>query len=105
MSRHGRMEAYLHELLTSPLDGCKCLASRPGRFIHKETAPGTHLIEKWMDPQRRSEVSEEKKINFFPCWESNPDSQTIQLIASRYPGTSSYIPRGSNQKEQVERDM
>jgi hypothetical protein len=55
MSRYGRMEAWLHKFLTSPLDGGKCLAPRPGRFIHKEIAPGTYIIEKWTDPQRRSE--------------------------------------------------
>jgi len=38
------------QYLTSALDG-EWSASRPGRFIHREKAPGTHWREAWWAPE------------------------------------------------------
>jgi hypothetical protein len=38
------VEAKLHAFLTSALDGGEWSASRPGRFIPRGRAPGTHWI-------------------------------------------------------------
>jgi hypothetical protein len=44
----GEMEAQLHAFLTSALDGGEWSASRPGRLIAGERAPGTHGIGGWV---------------------------------------------------------
>jgi hypothetical protein len=45
------VEVWLHEFLTSALDGGEWSASRPGRFIPRETAPGTHWNGGWVGPR------------------------------------------------------
>jgi hypothetical protein len=42
MDANNEMQAYFHFLLASTLDEVKWLASRTGRFIPGERAPGTH---------------------------------------------------------------
>jgi hypothetical protein len=48
LNKHHAMKAYWgveverHAFLTSALEGGERSASRPGRFIRRERAPGTH---------------------------------------------------------------
>jgi hypothetical protein len=42
---------------TSALDGGECSASRPGRFIRKKRAPGTHCIRGWVGPRAGQKCS------------------------------------------------
>jgi hypothetical protein len=42
MKPYGGMDVYIHDFLTSALVGGEWSASRLGRFIPGERAPGTH---------------------------------------------------------------
>jgi hypothetical protein len=44
---YGGVDVYIHLFLTSALAGGEWSASRPGRFIPGERAPGTHWIGSW----------------------------------------------------------
>jgi hypothetical protein len=48
--------------LTSALDGGEWSVSRPGRFIPRERAPGTHCIGGWVDPRAVLDAVVKKKI-------------------------------------------
>jgi hypothetical protein len=48
--------------LTSALDGGKWSASRPGRFIPRERAPGTHWRGGWMGPRAVLDAVVKRKI-------------------------------------------
>jgi hypothetical protein len=50
----GRVEVYLHAVLTSALDGCEWLDSRPGHFIPSERSPQYTLGMKLDWPQSQS---------------------------------------------------
>jgi hypothetical protein len=54
MKSYWGREVYVHEFLTSALDGGELSASHPVRFTPRERAPGTHWIESWVGPQSRS---------------------------------------------------
>jgi hypothetical protein len=49
MKAYRGVDVWIHILLTSTLVGGEWSASRPGRFIHGERAPGTHWIGGWVD--------------------------------------------------------
>jgi hypothetical protein len=49
--------------VTSAIDGGEWSASRPGRFTHRERAPGTHWIGGWVG---RKWIHPEKKSGEFP---------------------------------------
>jgi len=72
--------------LTSALDGSEWSASRPGRFISRERAPGTYYIGVWVGPRAGLDAVAKRK-NSLPCLrrESNPGrrvrSPGIVLIA------------------------
>jgi hypothetical protein len=51
MKAYGRVDVWIHILLTSALAGGEWSASRPCRFTLGERAPGTHLIGGWVDPR------------------------------------------------------
>jgi hypothetical protein len=51
MKAYGGMDVYIHIFLTSALVGGEWSASRPGRFNPGGTAPGTHWIRGWVDPE------------------------------------------------------
>jgi hypothetical protein len=59
------MELKLHAFLDlgSALDGGKWSASRPGRFIPRERAPGTHWIGGRAGPITGLDVVVKRKIN------------------------------------------
>jgi hypothetical protein len=65
--------------LTSALDGGEWSASRPGRFIPKEKAPGTHRIAGWVGPRAILDTVVKRKIP-SPCRESNPRTPIVQPI-------------------------
>jgi hypothetical protein len=60
--RTGRMEVYLHALLTSALDGGEWSASRCGRFTPRERAPYTHWRGGWVVPTDGLDAVVKRKI-------------------------------------------
>jgi hypothetical protein len=58
----GEVELLLHAFLTSVLDGDEWSASRPGRFILEERAPGTHWIDGWVGPSVCMEAIKKSKV-------------------------------------------
>jgi hypothetical protein len=68
---------------TSALEGVKWSVSRPGRFIPRERAPGTHWVGGWVVPRAVLDAAVKRKIP-SPRWESNPRTPIIQPVAQRY---------------------
>jgi hypothetical protein len=68
--------------LTSALDGDEWSASRPGRFIARESAPGTHWIGGWVGPRAVLEAVVKRKIP-SPRRESNPRTPIVQPVKQR----------------------
>jgi hypothetical protein len=66
-------EVQFHAFLTCALEGGEWSASRPGRFIEREGASGTHLILGWV---RSGHGGEEKNSQPLP----GPEP----LVAQRY---------------------
>jgi hypothetical protein len=48
--------------LISAIDGGEWSASRPGRFTHRERAPGTHWIGGWVGPRATLDAVVKRKI-------------------------------------------
>jgi hypothetical protein len=70
--------------LTSALDGGeRRSASRPGRFIPSERAPGTHWIGGWVGPTAILDAVVKRKIP-SPHRESNPRISIVHPVAQRY---------------------
>jgi hypothetical protein len=69
--------------LTSALDGGEWSASRPGRFISRERASGTHWIGGWVCPRAGLDAVVKRKIP-SPRLESNPRTPIVQPVAQRY---------------------
>jgi hypothetical protein len=80
LTEHHAMKAYwgsggVPRIFTSALDGGEWSASRPGRFIRRERAPGTHWIGGWVGriagphPVVKIEISS-------PYRDSNPQSSS-----------------------------
>jgi hypothetical protein len=63
--------------LTSALDGSEWSASRPGRFIPRERAPGTHWIGGWAGPRAILDAMVKRKIP-SPQRESNSRTPIVQ---------------------------
>jgi hypothetical protein len=64
------MEVERHAFLALALDGDEWSSSRPGRFIPRETDPGSQ----WIGGLVSMDAVEKRKI-LSPRWESNPESQ------------------------------
>jgi hypothetical protein len=75
------MEVYLHEFLTSALDGGEWSALRPGGFIPRERAPGTQWIGGWVG--HRAVLYAVVKRIASTHRESNPRSPIVQPVAQR----------------------
>jgi hypothetical protein len=69
--------------LTSALDRGEWSASRPGHFIHRKRAPGTHWIGGWVGSRAVLDAVVKRKIP-SPRRESNPRTPIIQTVAQRY---------------------
>jgi hypothetical protein len=67
-------------LLNSALDGGKWSASHTCLFTPGETAPGAHLMGRWVGPRADFDVMEKRKIS-YPYLVPNFDSSVIQRIA------------------------
>jgi hypothetical protein len=50
MKAYWGVDVQIHIFLTLELAGGELSASHPGRFTPWERAPGTHWIERWMEP-------------------------------------------------------
>jgi hypothetical protein len=61
--------------LTLSLDGGEWSALRPGCFIPKEKAPGTHWIGGWVGPRAVLDAVVKRKIPSL-CQDSNPRSSS-----------------------------
>jgi hypothetical protein len=68
---YGEMEVSLRVFLSSALHA----ASRPGRLILEEPAPGTHWIEGWVDPRAGLDEVAKSKI-FLPLPRIEPLSSS-----------------------------
>jgi hypothetical protein len=82
----GVLEDWRHSSthsLTSALDGGEWSASRPGRFITKERAPGSHWIGGWVGPSAVLDTVMKRKIP-SPHRKSNPRTPIVQPVAQRY---------------------
>jgi hypothetical protein len=66
--------------LTSALVGGEWSVSRPGCFTPRERTPGTHWIGGWVCPRAVLDAMVKRKIP-SPCWESNPRTLIVQLVA------------------------
>jgi hypothetical protein len=51
MNAYGGVDVSIHIFFTSALVEDELWASRQGRFIPGERAPGNHCIEGWVDPR------------------------------------------------------
>jgi hypothetical protein len=69
--------------LTWALDGGEWSTSRPGRFTHRESAPGTHWTGGWVGPRAVLDAVVKRKIP-SPHRESNPRTPIVQPVAQRY---------------------
>jgi hypothetical protein len=56
MKAYGGVDVYIHVFLTSALVGGEWPASRPGRFIRVERAPGTHWIRAGLDDVEKRKI-------------------------------------------------
>jgi hypothetical protein len=75
--RHSSIHSF-----TSALDGGEWSASRPGRFIPRERAAGTHWIGGWVGHRAVLDAVVKRKIP-GPRWESNPRTPIVQPVAQR----------------------
>jgi hypothetical protein len=69
--------------LTSALDGCEWSASRPGRFILRERARGTHWVGGWVGSRAVLDAVVKRKIP-SPHRESNPRTPIVHPVAQSY---------------------
>jgi hypothetical protein len=68
--------------MTSALEGGEWSVSRPGHFILRERAPGTHWIGGWVGPRAVQNTVVKRKIP-SPRRESNPRTPIVQPVAQR----------------------
>jgi hypothetical protein len=66
MKAYGGVDVWIHVFLTSALVGGEWSASRPGRFIPGERAPGTHWIGGWVDLRIGLDDVENRKFLTLP---------------------------------------
>jgi hypothetical protein len=78
MKAYGGVDVQIHIFLTSALVGGECSASRSGRFIPGERAPGTHWIGGWVGP--RAGLDDVEKRILEPTG-SRTDSSVVQPVA------------------------
>jgi hypothetical protein len=88
-SRHGGL---LHSFLTSELDECQRLVSRPWHFILEKIAQGTHWKLSDLVPKAGLESSKRRKT-FYHCWESN--LKTYNSKSSDYTEQATSVPESN----------
>jgi hypothetical protein len=76
--------------LTTALDRREWSASRPERFTHIGSGPGTHSVGGWMGPRTGLDAAEKGEIS-GPCRRSNPDrpARNSPLDRLSYPAYTS----------------
>jgi hypothetical protein len=72
MKASGGVDVYIHIFLTLALAGGEWSASRPGCFIRRERAPGTHWIGGWLGPRTGLDDVEKRKFLTLPGLELRP---------------------------------
>jgi hypothetical protein len=90
MKTYGGVDVWIYVFLYSVLVGGEWSASRPGRFIPGEIAPGTHWIGGWVDP--RIGLDDVERINILPLpgLELRPlghPARSQSLYRLSYPGS------------------
>jgi hypothetical protein len=81
----GGVDVCSHIFLTSALVGGEWYASRPGRFIPWERAPGTHWIGDWVGPRAGLDDVEKRKfltlagLEFRPLGRPAPSQSLYRL--------------------------
>jgi hypothetical protein len=91
MKAYGGMDVFIQAFLTYELAGGEWSASRPGRFIPGESAPGTHWIGVWVGSRTGLDDMEGRKFLTLPGLELRPLSRPApsqSLYRLRYPGYS-----------------
>jgi hypothetical protein len=89
LTKHHAMKTYwrsggIAPRIVWPLtSGGEWSASRPGRFIPRERAPGTHSIGGWVGPRAVLDAVVKRKIP-SPRRESKPRTPIVQPVAQRY---------------------
>jgi hypothetical protein len=72
MKAYEGVDVLTHIFLTSALVGGEWSASRPGRFIHGERAPGTYWIGGWVNPGAGLDNVEKRELLTLPGLELRP---------------------------------
>jgi hypothetical protein len=66
MKAYGEVDVYILVILTSALVGGEWSASRLGRCILGERAPGTHSIRGWVGPRAGLDYAEKGEFLTLP---------------------------------------
>jgi hypothetical protein len=77
MKSYGGVDVQIHIFLTSALVRGECSASRSGRFIPRERAPGTHWIGGWVVPRVGLDDAKRKLLTV-------PGLRPLGYLVSRY---------------------
>jgi hypothetical protein len=90
MKAYDGIDVKIHIFFTSALVGGERSVSRPGRFIPRESAPGTHSMGGWVGPRAGLDVVEKRNFLFLPGLELRPLRRPVRsqsLYRLRYPGS------------------
>jgi hypothetical protein len=82
MKTYGGSGCIIPPFLTSALVGRESLASRTGRYIPGERAPGTYWKGGWLGPKTGLHNVERRKMLVLPGLEFRP--LFVEPVASRY---------------------
>jgi hypothetical protein len=85
------MKPYRGVFLTSALFGGDWSASRPGRFIREERAPGTHWVGGWVGPRAGLDDSPARSQSLYRLRYPGSSLTTILLMNYLYNPENSVI--------------
>jgi hypothetical protein len=93
LKTYGGVDMQIHVFFTSALIGGEWSASRPGRFIPRERAPGTHWTGRWVGPRTGLDEAEKRQFLNLPGLELRPlrrPAHSQSLYRLSYPGLSTW---------------